>query len=78
MTNEPVAGKTGNLLQRSRFLEEMRRAGDDLERHLPGDERHGAAIQLYDNRIITPHDQQGGLANRSQRLAGEVMSTAAS
>ena len=69
---EPALGQPGDLLQRPGFLEQVRRACNDLQASLTAEFLHGLAVELDDHRVECSDDQQGGLADQTQVPVGEV------
>jgi hypothetical protein len=74
---EPIPGQPRDLLQGPRFLEQVRRAGHDLQARPARQFPQGAPVQLDDHRVPGSDDQQRRLADRAQGLAGEVRTAAA-
>jgi hypothetical protein len=55
--SESVGGKTGRLLESARFLEQMRRSGNQPELLLALKERIGHPVQLYDAVVASADDE---------------------
>jgi hypothetical protein len=77
MAEEPVPCQVGHLLQRSWFLEQVRCARNDHQSALAAQFPHGPAVEVDDEGVAFPDDQQGGLAHLAQARAREVGSAPA-
>src|SRR3954449_9632424 len=58
MPLEPLAGQAGNPLQRARFLEQVRGAGNDLHAFLTLQRTHGLFVHLDDGMVLSADDQK--------------------
>src|SRR5208283_5672994 len=77
VTDEPVAGDFSDALQRSRLLEEMGGAGDDVEARLAAKPTQRPSVELEHFMIEAADDQQRGRFDMRQALGGEVGASAA-
>ena len=57
MEQKPIARQLRHLLERSRFFEEMRCAGDDLDLHFASHLRASLFIKVDDHVIFTADDE---------------------
>ena len=67
---EPRSGEAGDGLQRPGLLEQVRRAGDDLEVLLAPEPGVSLPVQLDDLAILAPDDEQGGRRDAGERVGG--------
>ena len=67
MVEEPVPGVVGDLVQRSRLLEQVRGAGDDHQAGLAAESPLGLAVEVDDGVVVPPDDEQGGLVAMERR-----------
>ncbi len=74
---EPVSGELLDLLERSRLLEKMRRARNDLELHVCVHLAHGVAIHLDHRLIVSTDDQEGRSLDAWKRVACQIRTPAA-
>jgi hypothetical protein len=69
---EPVRRQARNFLQRPRFLEEVRRAGDDRKLLLALHSLVGGLVQANDDIVIFANDEQRRRPNLFQRVASQI------
>ena len=69
---EPLAGHLGDGVERARFLEEMRRAGDDLDAVLAQQLAYGVAVELEHDVVAGTDDQQRRGACLAETGCGQV------
>src|SRR5512147_2489074 len=58
VTGKPVTGQTRHLFQRPRFLEQMGRAGNDLQPFFRWDHGKRLAVHVHHRDIVAAHDEQ--------------------
>ena len=70
LTGEPISGTHRHLIQHSRFLEEMTRAGNDHQflRALELAER--LAVELLDDQIVPADEQECGGGDMGEGVPG--------
>ena len=69
---EPSTRQRGGGLESARFLEEMGRAGDDLEPVLASQLRLCLAIEFQHHVVVTTDDEEGRGGDDRQSLGGQV------
>jgi len=77
VADEPRRGELGDLLERARLLEEMRRARDDGELVLAAQEGRGLAVELENGLIVASDDEERGRTDEPQARRGHVGPAAA-
>ena len=69
--------RCGDLLERARLLEQVRRPGDDLEARRAGHLREGVPVEPEDDVVVAAHEEQRRRGHERERLAGHVRAPAA-
>ncbi len=69
---EPSRRERDDLVERARLLEQMRRAGNDLQARRTGELGHGAAVQLDHDGVALPDDQQRRRQNAGEGIRREI------
>ena len=72
MAHEPAGGKAGDLFQRPRLLEEVRRSGDDLQLLLDTQLLQRLPVHLDHRDIVSPHDQERRSPNMGEGIPRKV------
>src|SRR5688572_5714788 len=62
----------GDLFERARLLEEMRRAWDDLHLLFAPESREGLLVEINHNVIFAANNEQSGRFNPWQGIVGKV------
>lgn len=76
MLDEPIAGDPSDLLQRSRLLEQVGGAGDDIETRFAAKPPQRPSIEFEHFVIIAADDQKRRRLDVRQRLGGEIGASA--
>lgn len=72
MAHEPAGGKAGDLFQRPRLLEEVRRSRDDLQFLLDAQLLQRLPVHLDHGNIVSPHDQERRSPNAGEGIPRKV------
>src|SRR5215208_113991 len=70
--HKPAGGEVGDYLERARLLEEVRRAGDDLDLVLTPHMAGCVTVHLEHSLVASAHDQERGRADRVEAGASQV------
>jgi hypothetical protein len=73
----PIERKLRHLLERARFLEQVRGPRDDLQVHRRADLAHGRLVDHDDRLVVAADDEQRGRLHARQRIARQVRAAAA-
>ncbi len=77
LLEKPIARHAGDLLQRARLFEQVRSSGNDLQFLFALQVRHGLAVQIDHYGIGASDDQERRGFDASERIAGQVRTSAA-
>src|SRR5689334_8447825 len=74
---DPGGGMSRDFVERTGFLEQMRRAGNDLEPRRSGELRERDSIQLDHRLVVSANNEQSGSAHAREPPAGEIRASSA-